>query len=281
MLKQQKLDFDFIEDINEDDLTKLVGNLDCYVVETPSEFEINNTIEKLREFVPVKKVGIKRNGIFELLEKASNEIGFMSSTYWLVSTMLFILGTYSICMNGGSITTIRNPYISAVLLAPIPFIFGIIEIFKGREEGVIELELSCKTSIGDIMFSRVIIICIYNILLNTVLSIGLVHFNNGILFWRITLMWLAPFTVVSGIGLILVNKMRGSYVAVIFTGVWIVFVMTMLTQKRIMDRIIGINLIVYIVLAIIGSILMIIQIKEYSQRGSSFFERSVLDEVKN
>ncbi len=270
---KERQDFEFTEDIN-----KIINNLECYVVKMPSESEINNTIDNLRGLVPRKK---RRTKILDLLKIASREIGFMSSTYWLISFTLFILGAYSIWMNGGSIINSRNPYISAVLLAPIPFILGIIEIFRGREDGVIELELSCKISIGELMFSRLVIICIYNILLNTMLSIVLVYFNSGILLLRITLMWLAPFTVISGIGLIFVSKMRGSYVAGIFTGLWMVLIMAVLTQKKIMDRLIGINITVYAVLTIIGIILMIIQIKSYSQRGSSFFERSVLDEVKN
>jgi hypothetical protein len=86
---------------------------------------------------------------------------------------------------------------------------------------------------------------------------------------------------ISGIGLILVSKLRGSYVAAIFTGVWMVFIMVILNQKQIMDKLIGINITVYVVLTIVGIILMIMQIRSYSQRGSSFFQRSVLDEAKN
>jgi hypothetical protein len=275
---KERLDFELTEDINKDDLYKLIDNLECYVVKIPSQSDINNTIDNLRELVPRKK---SRAKILGLLKTASREIGFMSSTYWLISFTLFIIGVYFVWMNGGSIINSKNPYISGVLLAPIPFILGIIEIFRGREEGVIELELSCKISIGEIMFSRLIIICIYNILLNTMLSIILVYFNSGILLLRITLMWLAPFTVISGIGLILVSKLRGSYVAAIFTGVWMVFIMVILNQKQIMDKLIGINITVYVVLTIVGIILMIMQIRSYSQRGSSFFQRSVLDEAKN
>ena len=275
---KERLNLDFTEDMNKDDLNKLIDNLEWYVVKMPSQSDINNTIDNLRDIVPRK---ISRTKILDLLEIASGEIRFMSSTYWIISLVLFILGVYLIWMNGGSIINSRNPYISAVILAPVPFILGIIEIFRGREEGVIELELSCKISIGEIMFSRLIIICIYNILLNTMLSIVLIYFNSGILFWKITLMWLTPFTVISGIGLVLVRKLRGSYVAAIFTGVWMVLIMTILTQKKVMDKLMGINATVYAVLIIIGTILMIVQIKSYSQRSSSFFERSVLDEVKN
>lgn len=273
-----KLDPELIEGMNKNDLDKLIDDLECYVVKMPSQADINDTIDNLREFVPRKKGKTKVLGI---IGTAAKEIGFMSNTYWFISFGLFILGAYSIWMNDGSIINSKNPYISAVILSPIPFILGIIEVFRGREEGVIELELACKISIGEIMFSRLIIICIYNILLNTVLSIVLVYFNSGILLLRMTLMWLAPFTVISGIGLILVSRLRGSYVAAIFTGVWMVLIMAVLTQKKVMDRLIGINISVYAVLTIIGIILVITQIKEYSHRDSSFFKRSVLDEAKN
>lgn len=274
-------DFEFPDDISEDDASKLIDNLECYIVDMPSEDEINNTIENLRKFVPYKKTKNKSFKIFNLLGRASKEIGFMSSSYWLVSIILFILGTYSIWMNGGSITNNRNPYISAVLLAPVPFILGIIEIFRGREEGMIELELSCKVSIGEIMVSRLIIICIYNILLNSLLSAMLMHFNSGILFWRMIFMWLTPFTVISGIGLVLVSRMRGSYVALLFTSIWIVFVMAVLTQKKIVESIIGINTAAYCILTIIGAVIMVVQITRYWKRNNSFFERSVLGEAKN
>lgn len=277
-MKKERLDFELPEEISEEDLSKIIDNLECYVVKMPSQSDINNAIDNLRMLVPRKR---RKTKVLGLLEKASREIGFMSSTYWIVTFGLFILGAYSIWINGGSITNSRNPYISAVLLAPVPFILGIIEIFRGREEGVIELELSCQISIGEIMFSRLIIICIYNILLNTILSIILTHFNSGILLLRMTLMWLAPFTITAGIGLLLVGRLRGSYVAAIFTGVWMVLIMAVLTQKNIMDRLMGINIAVYAVLTIIGAIIMTIQIRNYSQRNSSFFERSVLGEIKN
>lgn len=274
-------DFELPDDMSGDYKKEFIEDLECYTVDMPSEDEINNTIEKLRKYVPCKRSKGSSFKIIDLIESASKEAGFMSSSYWLVSILLFILGTYSIWINGGSITNSRNPYISSLLLSPVPFILGIIEIFRGREDGVIELELSCKLSIGEIMVSRLIIICLYNILLNSLLTAVLMHFNSGILFWRITFMWLTPFTVISGVGLMLVSRMRGSYVALIFASIWIVFAMAVLTQKEIMDRIMNINIITYAILTVIGAVLMVVQLTGFSQRKSKFFERSVLGEAKN
>jgi hypothetical protein len=278
---KQSLDFEFPEDMNEEDLQKFMNEINSFTVPVPSEKEINITIDNLISLMPPRRKKIGDNKIFGLLRIASNEIGFMSGTYWLISFGIFILGIYSILKNEGSIIKNSSPYVSAALMSPIPFILSFIEIFKGREEGVAELELSCKISIGEIMISRLIIICIYNIILNTMVCTALVYSNSGIMFWRATLMWLTPFTLASGIGLILVSRMRGSYVTVIFTGAWMVLVMGALSDERITGYITRVNLVVYGILSLIGIILMAVQIIHYARRQSSFYERSVLGEAKN
>lgn len=280
-MMKQSLDFEFPEDMNDKDIQSFIDELNSFTVPIPSEKEINITIDNLTGLVPARRKRIRDNKIFSLLKIASNEIRFLSSSYWLISFGIFILGMCLILENYGSIIKGSSPYASAVLMSPIPFILSFLEIFKGREEGVAELELSCKISIGEIMLSRLVIICIYNILLNTLFSAALVTLNNRIVFWKVTLMWLTPFTLAAGIGLILVSRMRGSYVTVIFTGVWMVLVIRALSDKRITDYITRVNLVVYLILSIVGIILMAVQIIHYAKRQSSFYERGVLGEIKN
>lgn len=278
---KQDLDFEFPEDFNQNEITELMDDLERYITPVPPQDEINMTIENLRQFVPQKKANIKYKKLYELFKRATEEISFMSSTYWLVSLGIFIIGLYIIWSHKGYFNEGYNTYTVSILLAPIPFIFGIMEVFRGREEGVIELELSCKISISEIILSRLIIICIYNILLNTLLSIILVYFNSTIIFWKITFMWLTPFTLVSSLGLFCASKIRGSYIVTIFTSVWLIMIISIVSLEKLMDRIMGFNILAYVVLSLIGIILIGLQIKEYGQRYFGFYEGSVMYEAKN
>jgi hypothetical protein len=281
-MKKKDLEFELNGDINEVEIDKLINIMEKYVVNMPSDEAINLTIEKLRPHVPTKKSKVtSKPKIFRILVRAFEEISFMSNNYWLISFGLTLFGLLTILLNNGYIMKANNPYMAVIMLAPLPFIFGIIEVFKGREEGVLELELSCKLSITEIILSRLVIISIYSILLNTVMSGVLVFFDSRIMFWKITLLWLTPFTMVSSFSLLIVSRMRGSFVVTIFTAVWMILIMSVLSQEKVMKKIMGVNISVYIFLSILGIILLTIQIIRYGHRHSSFFERSALNEVKN
>jgi hypothetical protein len=281
-MTKRDLEFELNGEMSEEEIDKFINDMEKYAVKLPSSEEINLTIENLHAFVPVRqKRSLARPKLFGILERAFNEISFMSNNYWVASSGLFLAGFLVILLNGGYILKDNNPYILAILLSPIPFVLGIMEVFKGREEGVIELELSCKISITEIIISRLVIICIYNVLLNTIMSGILVYFGTGIVFWKITLFWLTPFTIVASLSLPIASKMRGSYVVTMFTATWMILIISVLSQEKIMSRIMGIDLMVYMLLSMVGIVLLSIQIVGFSHRHGSFFEGSVLNEVKN
>jgi hypothetical protein len=276
------LEFELNGEISEAEISELLITMEKYAVKLPSNEEITLTIDKLKEFVPAKESKIPASPrIFEILSRAFNEISFMSNNYWIASSGLFLAGFFVILLNGGFILNGNNPYKLAILLSPIPFVLGILEVFKGREEGMLELELSFKTSISEILMSRLVIVSIYNILLNSVLSGILIFFDKGIVFWRITLMWLTPFTLISALSLLIVLKIRGSYVVTIFTAAWMILIMSVLSQEKIMSKIMAIDLAVYVVSTMVGVVLLCIQIIRLRNRHGGFFEGSVLNEIKN
>ena len=94
-------------------------------------------------------------------------------------------------------------------------------------------------------------------------------------------MWLTPFTLVSALCLLIVLKIRGSYVVTIFTAAWMILIMSVLSQEKIMSKIMAIDLAVYIVIAMLGMVLLGVQIIRLGHRHSGFFEGSVLNEIKN
>lgn len=281
-MMKKDLEFELNGEMSEEEICEFIDIMEQYVVNTPSNEEINLTVEKLRPYVPAKESNVPQKlKIFRILARTFDEISFMSNNYWLISFGLTLFGLLAILLNGDYIMKDNNVYMVVILLSPLPFIFGIMEVFKGREEGVLELELSCKLSISEIILSRLVIISIYNILLNTILSGVLVFFDTRIIFWRLILMWLTPFTLVSSFSLLIVSRMRGSFVVTIFTAIWMILIMSVLSQEKIMKKIMGIDLAVYVVISILGIILLIIQIIRYGHRHGSFFEGSVLNEAKN
>jgi hypothetical protein len=277
---KQGLEYDFPEDMDQNDITDFVNTLDRYVICSPSEEEINATVEKLICLVPVKKRKAVDNKLFNLLKIAANEVRFISSSYWLISFALFTIGLCAVLVDGNNLLA-DNPYIISMILSPIPFILGVFEIFRGKEEGTVELELSCKMSLGEVIFSRLMIIGIYNILLNTSLSIFFKCFGSGVLFWKITLMWFTPFTVISGLGLLLVSKIRGSSVVTIFTSIWMILSICILSQKELIEKIMKVDLTFYLVLCAAGMLISGSEIKKYADRYSNFYERRISGEAFN
>ncbi|MBS4537665.1 hypothetical protein GOQ27_04270 [Clostridium sp. D2Q-11] len=272
-MKKEKIDFDIYEDITENELDELWSMMDSYTVEYPDEEEIDNTINELRQYVPEKeKEEYFIDRFHYLLNKSMIEISFISKPFWIMSFILFIMGLITMYFN-----KYINPYLLAMVISPLPFTFGLIEIFKSRDKGMMEIEMSCKTSYGEVLLSKLTIIGFYNIVLNTIFSLIISSISN-VDFLRLTLIWFAPFTFISGISLWLSMKIKSSYTMTIIVSIWIGMIGTLLnTPYELIERILWMNITIYIGISILGISMSFIQIRSFirkniSHKGRGLFE---------
>lgn len=191
--------------------------LASYQIPYPSEDEIADTVETLRQYVPSKrKLLVSRYATLKrIFMDTLITINFMSVSYWIITFSLFIIGYFSVVQFS------QNPYKLSFAFAPIPLTFGLIEVFRGREEGVTELELSCKISPQEMLITRIIVIAIYTAILNASLcAFVFLQGQADIVLWRITLLWLTPMTLIGSITLWFCSKIKGTYSVMLSLLCW-------------------------------------------------------------
>lgn len=256
-MTKPRIDFDLPEGMDDEELNNILSELNKFSVKLPSEYEMDLAVEDLRGFMPKRHRSMldffKRVRL--LLSLASGEISFMKGTYWIISIGLFLLG-YAITSQDGS-----NPYLAVMFLSPIPFLLGIMEVFKGREEGMLEIEMSCRISAGEVMMSRLFLISVYNILLNTAFMFLLDWHAGGIDLLKMLLSWMTPLVFVSGLSLWLAVKIKANYAAAIFISGWAAAVLLLITRKDISDRLMGINVLIYLLIILLGIMILFLQAK--------------------
>ena len=247
---------------SENEFKDIERYMNSYFVEFPEEEDIDNTINILRTYVPpkVKKTNKRFSRFKSLLNGALSEIEFMSKMYWVGSLLLFIIAYVFITVHD------KNPYILVVSIAPMPFVLGLIDVFRGREEGVWEVEAACKISVQEIVISRLFLISIYNVLLNLIFTALLSIFTNilkDISIIKLTLLWSAPFCIVSGIALCIAVKIRDKYISMWVISVYIVSMVSVLSDKRVLNKLIVVNDFIYLGIALVGILIAGFQLKKF------------------
>ncbi len=150
-------------DISKEEMEQVINTFDDYSIEYPTQNEIDQCIENLRIYIPKKKSLSEE--FKKLLNRGQIEISYINKLYWIVSILIFLI-TFKLSINMSI-----NPYKVVMLISPIPLLLGFIEVFKGKENNMLELELSFKISGKETIISRIIIIGIFNIILNTAMSV--------------------------------------------------------------------------------------------------------------
>ncbi|WP_130808143.1 hypothetical protein [Senegalia massiliensis] len=271
-MKREKEDFETYKDITEEELDNLWSMMNSYTVELPSEKEIDKSINKLRKYVPDKKKEYHFiDRFYYLIRKGMLEISFINKFFWVISSLLFVIGVIWMYFNRN-----MNPYLITITLSPLPFTFGIVEIFKGRDRGMMEIEMSCKISYGEILLSKLTIIGFYNIILNTIFTLLLYSISN-FNFLRLTIMWFTPFTFISGISLWLAMKIKSSYTMTIIVSLWISLVIMIINTPLLLERLLLVNISAYVGISILGISISLIQIKIFIDKNIINKERGLFE----
>ena len=251
-------------DISQKEMEEFIDVFNDYSVEYPTQNEIDQCIENLRVYVPKKKSLLQ---VFEkLLSRGQIEISYINKLYWIISILVFLI-TFKLATDMSI-----NPYKFITLISPIPLLLGFIEIFKGKENNMLELELSFKISGKEIIISRIIIIGIFNIILNTAMSVLFFKTGLDIELLKINIFWIVPFVWVNLIAFTIAKNFRGGYVSLGVISFWILLVSILFKSKYFIERIMYINTGVYIAMAIAGIYLYYRILKKYMKTEVKDFQ---------
>ncbi|EJP6472157.1 hypothetical protein NHI66_001430 [Clostridium botulinum] len=251
-------------DISNEEMEQFINVFNNYKIEYPVQDEIEQCIENLRIYVP------KRKSLSEEFQKLLNrgqiEISYINKLYWILSILIFLI-TFKLSINMNV-----NPYKAVMLIGPIPLLLGFIEIFKGKENNMLELELSFKISGRELIVSRIIIIGIFNVILNTVISLMFFKTGLDIQLLKVNIFWMVPFVWVNFIAFIISKNIRSCYASLGAISFWILFVSTLFKSKYFVEKIMYMDIGVYIAIAIVGIYLYYKALKKYIKTEVKSFQ---------
>lgn len=208
----------------------MLGLLSEYRVPTPPPDVVDDLINRLQPLMPVQTQRKHAWHRFRLLHDTLLGIRFMSVSFWIVTVFLYLTG-YAVAMHSP-----QNLIQTVLFLTPIPLILSMRELFHGREEGVYELELSCRIPPQELMVARALTTLVYNMVLNTVLSLVLVSWMPSVLLWKITVLWLSPLLLTGAIMLFLCGHIRGPLTVPACLCCWVAAALFLSNQGGIIDH---------------------------------------------
>ncbi|WP_061320671.1 hypothetical protein [Clostridium botulinum] len=251
-------------DISQEEIEQFIDIFNDYSIEYPTQNEIDQCIENLRIYVPKKK--ILSEDLEKLLNRGQIEISYINKLYWIVTILIFLI-TFKLSINMSI-----NPYKVVMLISPIPLLLGFIEVFKGKENNMLELELSFKISGREMIVSRIIIIGIFNIILNTVMSLLLFKTGLDVQLLKVNIFWMVPFIWVNLIAFVIAKNIRSYYASLGAISFWVLSVSILFESKYFMGKFICMNIGVYIAIAVAGVYLDYRILKKYMRTEVKSFQ---------
>lgn len=253
-LRCENIEDEQFEDLLEADLMDIEDYLDSYVVNQVDEEKIDSTIDILKTYMPKEEVETAKKDIriFDVIKEniglVKLQLSLISKSYLILSLLLILVGTIATVKLNLSVN------LSASIIAPIPILLGILEIIKGREENVWELELSYKYSLREIILSRLIIINVISILISIIISINLNNIYSQINLFNMISIWLIPIFAISSISLVITSVYRSMNSIALCMAVWILGAMGISLYEKMAD-IANINLFIALGISAIGVVI--------------------------
>ncbi|MNP42510.1 hypothetical protein D3C76_1362810 [compost metagenome] len=84
-------------------------------------------------------------------------------------------------------------------MVPVPFILGLLEVFKGRDQGLMEMELTCKITSQQLMLTRLIVVLSANMVFVLLLMLAISGGTGGSISWSVIALWYAQLMVAAGV----------------------------------------------------------------------------------
>ena len=150
------------------------------------------------------------------MRNAFQESLHFSNVFWITNLVYLVTGLILVLFVGG------DPYLTLFCLAPLPVLISFVEIFRSRDEGMIELELSLTYSPSDLMLSKLAIVGLFNLACNLLLIIVFNFFAEPIVLINLLKYWAVPYLLIITVCLFLSIKLRAVFaapisIAILFT----------------------------------------------------------------
>ncbi|UVI28380.1 hypothetical protein [Paenibacillus spongiae] len=264
-MTRKRMQDDRSDTVTEEDLNDIHDFLLQYEVEYPDSAEIDRTVEALR--LHMHASAGEQRGLGErlkrLLRLAASEVTLMSPFYWLMSTVLYLAGFMMIGLESK-----LTPEFALFTLAPMPFILGLVDIFRSRDQRMLELEMSCTFNAASVMLAKILIIGVYNIALNSLCSLWFIRITEQMDVMDITLLWMTPFSVISGLSLLAAIRLRGSTAVSFMIAIWFSFCLIVIINPSLMRRILTMPAAIYLLLIMLGAMLIVMQLYRLLYKSS-------------
>ncbi|MFE6078838.1 hypothetical protein ACFVQB_30770 [Paenibacillus sp. NPDC057886] len=254
-----------------EEFSEIASYLDQYAVEFPSQMEIDKTIRALEAHMPGQMSEHLQQtpgrSLRELFQIVRGEVMIFHKSYWLVCAMLLLIGFWL-----GIHSTI-NPYMSGLVLVPVPFVLGLLEVFKGRDQGLMEMELTCKITAQQLMLTRLIVVLAGNMAFVLLLMLAVSGGAGGSISWSAIGLWYTQLIIAAGASLWLAMRVRGGTAVSIFLVAWFGCLWLVLSNPRFITLVQSIQTSVLAALALCGVILLVSQIGQMTRKYTSQTER--------
>lgn len=244
-----------------------------YLVPFPDESEIDKTVECVQSFVPVPRKVLKREKVKRLLYNTALGFNYMQKWFFLISILLYAMG-YFVAVNS-------DIYVYSVLfvIAPIPVVVSLLNVFRGREENVYEIELTCKITPQEIAVSKIFIACLYNTVLNFSLSLFLYDKAPNLIFWKVTMLWLLPMVITGAFAIIICSKVKSTYAVSGTLAFWFAAAVGISAEFQNTDILSKMHFFSCSLFLIIGIAVFVFTLKKMTDRY--YFERGTNYETDN
>jgi hypothetical protein len=240
--------------------------LDAYKVDFPNEEEIEVSIEYIMSNVqPIEsKKALFQKKAKSLLVNGTRELLNFGWQFWVLNGMFMLLGAISL------IQFKTDPYLTSFVLAPLPFIVGLMEILKSKDEGLVELELTLKYNAQQIFLSRLLVVGGFNLVINLVLSILCLTINPEIIYTKLLGAWTLPYVVVTGLAFIFAMKTKGNIASGITIAVWFAFCFGLMQTPDMKEFLLKMNVLEVTLLLLIGMVIWASQIVKIKRMGEQY-----------
>lgn len=245
--------------------------LEQYIVKYPDNQMIDATINLLRQYVPKKKSAAKKDLLIEFIKQAKSQVQFIHPLYWIMSIILFALG-HLVTSQLES-----NPTLTLIILAPLPFIFGLVEVFRGRDTNLMEMELACKFSAFEVILTRLLIISVFNFGLTLILTAVMFTSTEQESLIEMLLSWLGPFTLFITVALFLSTHFRGVQFVPIFLSIWLIFTLLLVSDIRWQEKLVTFDPFFHLILLIIGIVLVSLQVRSLITKFNRYQEGGIFE----
>ncbi|MFC9712384.1 hypothetical protein ACFTRD_30115 [Paenibacillus sp. NPDC056933] len=254
-----------------EEYNEIAPYLNEYAVDFPSETEIDRTIRALDAHMP-DQVSVRTKQSYgrlmrELFQLVRGEVVVFHKSYWLVCSLLLLLGFWL-----GTHSKI-DPYMSGLVLVPVPFVLGLLEVFKGRDQGLMEIELTCKITAQQLMLTRLIVVLAGNMAFVFLLMLVMSGGTGSPISWSTIGLWYAQLMIAAGASLWLAMHVRGGTAVSIFLTLWFGLIWLALSNPQFVALFQSIQPSVHIAITLCGVILLISQIYQMARKYTSQTER--------